>query len=74
MTAPTPPERAAIEAAADHERKEFASAAAEAARAGCSLFELAGGGYLLARCAMARELADLRAVRQLLARMRDGAA
>ncbi len=59
----------AIVGQAGDERKEFASAAALAAQAGCTLHELSSGGYLLGRWSMCREVPDLRAVHALLARM-----
>jgi len=46
--------------------KAFATLAARAARAGCGLYALASGNYLLTRWQMVRELPDLRAVGQLL--------
>ncbi len=73
LATPTPQEQTqtdhAIVPAGDAERKEFANASALAARAGCTLHELASGGYLLGRWSMCRELPDLRAVHAMLARM-----
>lgn len=54
---------------ADAERKAVATMSAHAARAGCTLHELAGGGFLLCRWHLARELPDLRAVASLLRQM-----
>jgi hypothetical protein len=42
---------------------------AQAARCGCTLHELASGGYLLCRWGMARELPCLRAVGNMLRRI-----
>lgn len=56
-------------AATGSERKAFATMTAQAARLGCSLHELAGGGYLLCRWGMAKELPCLRAVGDLLRRI-----
>ena len=57
-----------IVSAFDSQRKSFEHARALAALAGCTLHELASGGYLLGR-GMCRELPDLRAVHTLLAQM-----
>lgn len=57
---------AAIVYAIDAECKELARLKACAALAGCSLYELADGAYLLCRGALSRELPDLRAVAELL--------
>ena len=54
---------------ADADRKRFATAAALAAQAGCTLHELSSGGYLLGRWSMCKELPDLNAVHQLLRRI-----
>jgi hypothetical protein len=56
---------------ADHadDRKAFATAAAQAARCGCTLHELASGGFLLSRWGMSRELPSLREVGDLLRRI-----
>ncbi len=51
------------------DRKHFATLAAHAAMAGCTLHEVACGGFLLCRWGMAKELPDLRAVAALLGRM-----
>ena len=53
----------------DAGRKPFAKLAAHAALAGCTLHELASGGFLLCRWGLAKELPDLRAVAALLSRM-----
>lgn len=53
----------------DAERKRFATAAALAAQAGCTLHELSSGGYLLGRWTFCKELPDLNAVHQLLRRI-----
>jgi hypothetical protein len=53
----------------DAGRKPFAKLAAHAALAGCTLHELASGGFLLYRWGMAKELPDLRAVAALLAQI-----
>ena len=49
--------------------KSLAALQAEAALAGCGLYPLACGGWLLTRWGMAKECPDLRAVAALLARM-----
>ncbi|MDE2457058.1 MAG: hypothetical protein KGL43_25995 [Burkholderiales bacterium] len=49
--------------------KAFATMRAIAAGAGCGLYALAGGGFLLTRWGMAKELPSLGDVRSLLARM-----
>lgn len=49
--------------------KAFATMTARAALCGCSLHELSGGGYLLCRWGMSRELPCLRAVGDLLRRL-----
>ncbi len=54
---------------ADAERMAVATMSAHAARAGCTLHELAGGGFLLCKWSLSRELPDLRAVAALLRRM-----
>ena len=56
-------------AQADADRKHFDTLAAQAALAGCTLHELAGGGFLLCRWGMAKELPGLRAVAAMLDRM-----
>ena len=56
-------------AQADADRKPFAKLAAHAAMAGCTLHELSGGGFLLCRWGLAKELPDLRAVAALLSLM-----
>jgi len=56
-------------AQADADRKPFAKLAARAALAGSTLHALSGGGFLLCRWGMAKELPDLRAVAALLSRM-----
>jgi len=53
----------------DADRKHFAKLAAHAAMAGCTLHELSGGGFLLCRWGLAKELHDMRAVAALLGRM-----
>lgn len=53
----------------DPQCKSRATVAAEAARAGCTLHELAGGGFLLARWGLTRELPTLREVGDLLRRI-----
>lgn len=58
----------------DAARKAFLTVRAEAARAGCALYELAGGGYLLCRWSLSRELPDLRAVTALVRRVAGGPA
>lgn len=50
-------------------RKALASMTARAALCGCTLHELSGGGYLLCRWGMSRELPCLRAVGDLLRRI-----
>jgi len=55
--------------AADQPIGRFSTLAAHAAIAGCGLHELAGGGYLLCKWGMARELPDLRAVVALMRQM-----
>ena len=60
---------ATILPAADAERKAFARVAAEAALCGCTLHELAGGGFLLCRWGLSRELPCLRAVGDMLRRI-----
>lgn len=52
--------------AADQPIGRFFALAAHAAIAGYGLHELAGGGYLLCKWGMARELPDLRAVVALM--------
>ena len=56
-------------AQADADRKYFTTLAARAAMTGCTLHELACGGFLLCRWGMAKELPDLRAVAAMLGRM-----
>ena len=51
------------------ERKEFATAAAEAALCGCQLHKLDDGYFLLSLGAMSKELPCLRAVGDLLRRI-----
>lgn len=46
--------------------KDFANIAARAARAGCGLYLLESGKYLLTRWSMVREVPSLHAVGQLL--------
>jgi hypothetical protein len=46
--------------------KNIATLKAKAALAGCSLHELSGGGFLLCRWGLSRELPDLRAVNALM--------
>lgn len=58
----------AIVSAFDPHGKAIARAKAEAARAGCGLYELACGGFLLTR-GMHRELPDLRSVHRVLQQM-----
>ena len=53
-------------AALDADRKAFTRMTAHAAQAGCALHELAGGGYLLCKWGMAKELPRLRAVGDLI--------
>jgi len=53
----------------DGHGKARATMTARAALAGCTLHELSGGGFLLCRWGMAKELPDLRAVAALLGRM-----
>ena len=69
----SPTSSASIIADLDGDRKGLASLKTQAAMAGCGLHELSGGGYLLTRWQLARELPDLRAVSMLLARMRGRA-
>jgi hypothetical protein len=56
-------------AAFDADRKAIAIAKAQAARAGCSLNELACGGFLVCCCGMSKELPCIRAVGALLRRI-----
>jgi len=56
-------------AALDDDRKAVITMMAHAAQAGCTLHELASGGYLLCRWGMAKELPCLRAVGDLLRRI-----
>ena len=49
--------------------KALATMTAQAARCGCTLHELASGGYLLCRRLVARELPCLRAVGDMLRRI-----
>lgn len=56
-------------AATDDDRKAVTTLTAQAARACCTLHELAGGDYLLCRWGMAKELPCLRAVGDLLRRI-----
>jgi hypothetical protein len=56
-------------AASDDDRKAVITMMAHAAQAGCTLHELASGGYLLCRWGMAKELPCLRAVGDLLRRI-----
>jgi len=51
------------------ERKTFATMAARAARCGCTLHELAGGGYLVAKWNYSRAVPCLRAVGDMLRTM-----
>lgn len=51
------------------ERKAFAMMTARAALCGCTLHELSGGGHLLCRWGISRELPCLRAVGELLRRI-----
>jgi hypothetical protein len=62
-------EHCASPAAEDQATGRFSTLAAHAAIAGCGLHELAGGGYLLCKWGMARELPDLRAVSALMRQM-----
>lgn len=50
----------------DASRKAYTTLQAKAAVARCSLYELAGGGFLLCRGSLSRELPDLHAVSKLL--------
>lgn len=52
-----------------HGSNQFNTLEAQAARAGCVLYALPSGGYLLSRWSMVRELPDLRAVSLLLTTM-----
>jgi hypothetical protein len=56
-------------AAAFTEGKALATMQARAAQAGCVLHELSGGGFLLCRWGMTKELPCLRAVGDLLRRL-----
>ncbi len=56
-------------AAAAADGKALATMKARAAQAGCVLHELAGGGFLLCRWGLTKELPCLRAVGDLLRRM-----
>lgn len=51
------------------DRKAFANARALAALAGVELLALPDGGYLVSRWNLSRELSDLQAVREWLARV-----
>lgn len=51
------------------ERKTFATMQARAARCGCTLHELAGGGYLVAKWNYSRAVPCLRAVGDMLRQM-----
>ena len=53
----------------DGQRKALATMYAKAVQAGCTLHELSGGGFLLCRWGMAKELPCLRAVGDLLRRI-----
>lgn len=53
----------------DGNGKALATMKARAALCGCTLHELSGGGYLLCRWGMSRELPCLRAVGDLLRRI-----
>lgn len=53
-------------ASLDDSGKAFATARARAALAGCSLYELADGGYLVSRLHLCRAVPDLGAVNVLL--------
>ena len=53
----------------DANGKARATMTARVALADCTLHELSGGGFLLCRWGMAKELPDLRAVAALLGRM-----
>ena len=55
---------------AEADRKAVDNARALAACDGFGLYELAAGGFLLARAGMTRELPDVRAVLNLLQQMR----
>ena len=59
----------AIVADLDEARKFFTTLAAKAAINGASLYELAGGKYLLCKYGLSRELDSLHAVAKLLAQM-----
>lgn len=65
-----PPKTLQIEhrdfASADDGGKAFATVQARAALAGCSLYELADGGFLVSRLHLCRALPDLGAVNVLL--------
>ncbi len=50
----------------EEQRKQLATLKARAAICGCTLHELAGGGYLLCRWNLSRELPCLQAVGDLL--------
>jgi hypothetical protein len=53
-------------------RKALATMTAQAAACGCTLHELATGGYLLCRWGMSKELPCLRAVGEMLRRIGGG--
>ena len=57
----------------DAQRKAEASMAARAAMNGCSMYGLAGGGYLLCRWGLSRACPDLRSVGALLDRLAGAA-
>ena len=51
------------------DRKVFETLAARAATGGCALHQLSGGGYLLCRWGLSREVPDLRSVGALLSQI-----
>jgi hypothetical protein len=52
-----------------HAAKRFRKLQTEAALAGCGLLELAGGGFLLSRWGLTRELRSIDEVQQMLAQI-----
>ncbi len=56
-------------AAADDERKALTTLQAMSAMVGCSLHQLDGGGYMICRWGLTRELSDLRTVGDFLRRL-----
>lgn len=56
----------------DAGRKAYVTMQATAATAGCALYELSTGKFLLTRWGLSRELPDLRAVGALLAQLGGG--